>query len=208
MTTLITLFMVHLLALLTPGPDSLLVARLAVSNTRKAGLYAALGITLGNALWAGLALIGLQVLFQEVVWLQTALKVAGGLYLLYLGFLLWKGSLKKTASSESTTEPLKSSNAAAFRSGLLTNLANVKAVIYFSSIFVTFITPGMGTGLKVSMFMLVMLETLAFFSVVALVLSLPAPQQAYQKAVKWIDRTAGTMFAAFGARLVLSIRDH
>lgn len=77
MNVLATLFVMHLLAIMTPGPDSLLVARTAASTSRRAAPFAAFGITVGNMLWAGLALGGLHLMFERVVWLQTALKVLG-----------------------------------------------------------------------------------------------------------------------------------
>lgn len=94
----------------------------------------------------------------------------------------------------------------AFRTGFLTNVANVKAVVYFSGIFVTFLMPTTAS-MKTAMFVMVLLEAAAFFSVMAL-LSLPGPQRAYRRATAWIDRTAGAVFAAFGVRLLLSSRTH
>lgn len=206
MSTLLTLFVVQLVALITPGPDSLLVARTAAGTSRRAALAVVLGLVLGNAFWAGLALGGLQLVFERVVWLQLLVKLIGGAYLLYLGLQMWRASLarRRDDADPALSVSVPTSAVSAFRTGLLTNLANVKVLVYFSSVFVTFITPSTTTGLKVAMLAMVLLEAAAVFGLVALVLSLPRPQRWYRRAGAWIDRTAGTVFAAFGLRLLLT----
>lgn len=63
-----------------------------------------LGITVGNMLWAGLALGGLHLIFGRVVWLQTALRVLGGTYLVYLGVQMWRASLAGARMTRSTLQ--------------------------------------------------------------------------------------------------------
>lgn len=205
MNVLVTLFVVHLLAIMTPGPDSLLVARTAVGSSRRAALYMTAGIMAGNVIWAGLAIGGLHLIFERIMWLQTALKLVGGAYLIFLGIQMWRSSLKKASPEQGvggTSTPI--SDLTAFRTGFLTNMANVKVVVYYSSIFITFVTPTTSAGLKTAMFILVLLEGTAFFTVVTFLLSLPGPQRAYRRATAWIDRVAGTVFALFGLRLILA----
>jgi len=210
MSVLLTLGVVHLLAVMTPGPDSLLVSRTAAGTSRRAAMFTVAGITLGNMVWAALALVGLHVLLERVTLLQTGIKVLGGGYLVYLGVRMVLGSLRAGAAGPVAGETgagREVRDADAFQVGFLTNLANVKAVVYFASIFATFVTADMSVPLKGAMFALTMLESFAWFTLVAFLLSLPGPQRAYRRAGAWIDRVAGGIFALFGLRLLLDSVD-
>jgi len=70
---------------MSPGPSFVMVARTAASQSRANGLYAALGMGLGGLLFATASLLGLHGLLLAVPSLYWVLKIAGGLYLAYLG---------------------------------------------------------------------------------------------------------------------------
>ena len=80
MTLFFSILIVHLVALMSPGPDFFFVTQTAVSRSRGEALAGAFGITLGATVWAGLALMGLQLIFERLAWLHQAMMVAGGLY--------------------------------------------------------------------------------------------------------------------------------
>lgn len=84
-STIFTIAAVHLIALMSPGPDCFIVMQTAVGRSRKEALCCVLGITLGVAFWAALSLLGLQWLFERFAWLQQVIMRLGGLY---LGWLL------------------------------------------------------------------------------------------------------------------------
>ena len=81
LSTLFTIAAVHLIALMSPGPDCFIVMQTAVGRSRKEALCCVLGITLGVAFWAALSLLGLQWLFEQFAWLQQLIMFLGGLYL-------------------------------------------------------------------------------------------------------------------------------
>ena len=88
----LTIAVVHLVALMSPGPDFFFVSRTAMSQSRSKALLGVLGITGGMFIWAGLSILGLQVLFETVSWLQEVVAIGGGLYLLWMGYGLLKSS--------------------------------------------------------------------------------------------------------------------
>lgn len=206
MSFLLPLFVVHLLAVMTPGPDFLIVSKTAMSSSRRAAMATALGVTLGVAFWVVLVLLGLHLLFERFAWLQTTIKFAGGAYLVYLGALMLKASFGPEEMPESPTGPAPKSDASAFASGLLTNLSNPKVLVYFGSIFATFLPGTIAVPAKAAVFALVTLETCLWFVLLALLFSLPVPRRAYQRANRWIDRIAGVTFGGFGLRLLFSGR--
>ena len=83
---MIHLMIVHLFGLMTPGPDFFYISRMAAGNSRRNTLCAIIGITLGVAFWATAAMLGLAIVLKTTPMLQGVVMVAGGSYLMYLGF--------------------------------------------------------------------------------------------------------------------------
>src|SRR5690242_20899330 len=123
MNLFLTIAVVHLIALLSPGPDFFFVSQTAVSRSRKQALFGVLGITLGIALWSALALLGLQLLLHRVAWLQQLIAVAGGLYLAWMGLRMLRGAFGPVPAAQVDTAAVPGGELAALRAGLLTNLA-------------------------------------------------------------------------------------
>lgn len=84
------LFVVHMLALISPGPNLLIVTQTAMSYNRRTGVFVAMGLATGAAIWSTTALVGLNVVFAYVTWLYEALRFVGGIYLIYLGIRIWR----------------------------------------------------------------------------------------------------------------------
>jgi threonine efflux protein len=201
----VTIAIVHLLALMSPGPDFLFVSQTAVSRSRRQALFGVAGITLGIALWAGLALLGLQWLLQRLAWLQQLIAVAGGLYLAWLGVSLLRSALRPSETVSSGGPPLRS-DVATLRAGLLTNLANPKAVVYFGSVFSAFLGAGLDAATRWQLWALVSAESLLWFALVAMVFGIPLMRRGYLRLARWIDGLAGAVFIAFGLHLMLANR--
>ena len=83
----------------SPGPSFVMVARTAASSTRMNGLCAALGMGIGGAVFAVASLLGLHGLLLAAPSLYVALKIAGGLYLAYLGVRIWQSAKEPLAAN-------------------------------------------------------------------------------------------------------------
>jgi len=203
----LTVALVHLVALMSPGPDFCFVSQTAVSRSRKAAMLGVLGITMGIAIWASVALLGLNLILQKMAWLHQLIMTAGGLYLLWMGWQMLR-SARQRHKSPATTQQEKMavlpSGGRSFLRGLLTNLANPKAVVYFGSVFSLFVGNDVGAGERWGLFLLIIAETFVWFTLIASIFALPAIRRSYQRATKWIDGFAGVLFAGFGIHLLLS----
>ena len=199
---LCTLIFIHFCALITPGPDFFLVSQTAISRSRKQSMFVVLGITAGVMFWAFLALMGLNIIFEKMVWLKQVMLVVGGIYLCWLGFQMLKSAFSKKTDTPQHQFELPQSNLRFFLKGFLTNLSNPKAVIYFGSVFSVFLANPNLDGVHSLLFVIVSVETLVWFSFVAFVFSLPSFKAAYQNAAKWIDGISGGIFTLFGAYLI------
>lgn len=203
MMLFLTVAMVHFVALMSPGPDFFFVSQTAASRSRKEAMMGVLGISLGVMVWAAIALMGLHLLLQKMAWLHDVITIGGGLYLCWMGWQMLRAARRK--GEQQTVEPVElPSKGKTFMRGLLTNLANPKALIYFGSVFSLFVGDSVGAGARWGLFVLISLETLLWFSLVALVFALPAMRRGYQRLAKWIDGLAGVLFTGFGLHLIIS----
>lgn len=198
---LCTLIFIHFCALITPGPDFFLVSQTAVSRSRKDAVLVAFGICLGAMVWSLLALMGLNIIFEKMAWLKQGLLVAGGLYLFWLGYQMLRSAFSKGEQSIKQIV-LPHSPYLFFMKGLLTNLSNPKAVIYFGSVFSLFLANPLFDQHHSLLFIIIAIETLLWFLVVAFVFSLPTFRTAYQNFAKWIDGISGGIFTLLGVYLI------
>ncbi len=207
----LTVAMVQLIALFSPGPDFLFVSQSAARHSRRVAMAGVAGIALGVAFWSGLALAGLHLLFQRLAWLQRVVSLAGGLYLCWIGLQMLRGAMRRPSlpgqSATAAGAPvLPHSAGKALRQGLATNLANPKVVIYFGSIFSAFVGDHSAPGVRWMLWLLVVAETLAWFSVVAIVFGLPSMRAWYARMGRMLDGAAGAVFGLFGLELLWRAR--
>ncbi|GAA5011056.1 threonine export protein RhtC [Acinetobacter puyangensis] len=199
---LMTLVFIHLCALITPGPDFFLVSQTAISHSRKDSFYVVLGISCSVMVWALLALLGLNIIFEKMAWLRHVLFILGGIYLCYLGIQMLRAAFAKKSDQAPTMLILPQSGVLFFLKGFLTNLSNPKAVIYFGSVFSLFLVNPKLEGLHTLLLFIVTIETVIWFSLVMLVFSMPRFKAAYENAARWIDGISGGIFTLFGLYLI------
>ena len=198
-----TVALVHLVALMSPGPDFFFVSQTAASRSRKEAMMGVLGITLGIVIWAGVALMGLHLILEKMAWLHQIIMVGGGLYLLWMGWQLLSSARqrhKQPVQDAPVVELPKKGRS--FLKGFLTNLSNPKAIIYFGSVFSLFVGNDIGALERWGLFLLIVGETFAWFTLV--IFALPWMRDKYQRAAKWVDGVAGVLFAGFGIHLIIS----
>jgi The Resistance to Homoserine/Threonine (RhtB) Family protein len=205
MNLFLTIAIVHLVALSSPGPDFLFVSQTAVSRSRRQALYGVVGITLGITLWSALALLGLQWLLHRLAWLQQGIAIAGGLYLAWMGVKLLRGALARSGAP-ATVAAVRGGDLATLRAGLLTNLANPKVVVYFGSVFSAFLGDRVDAATRWGLWVLIVVETLLWFALVATFFALPAMRRGYLRSARWIDGAAGAVFVLFGLHLLFARR--
>ena len=200
-----TVALVHLVALMSPGPDFFFVSQTAASRSRKEAMMGVLGITLGIVVWAGVALMGLHLLLAKMAWLHEIIMVGGGLYLLWMGWQLLRSARQRHKQPQSDAPVVElPKRGMSFLKGLLTNLSNPKAIIYFGSVFSLFVGNDIGAATRWGLFLLIIAETFAWFALVATIFALPWMREKYQRMAKWVDGMAGVLFAGFGLHLIIS----
>lgn len=121
---------------LTPGPNMIWLAALSAAHGRRAGLRAVAGVTLGLCIYMLASVAGVASVLATAPGAYTALRTAGVLYLLWLAIDAWRG-----ADGMATGDP----GAAPFWRGLLANLLNPKAAVFYVALLPGFIAPDHGS---------------------------------------------------------------
>lgn len=200
------IMIVHLLGLMTPGPDFFYVSRTAASNSRKSAICAVIGITISVAFWATAALLGLAIIFATSQLWHGVVVLLGGAYLSYIGYKMLNVRANVTFDQDNShpTTPAVSSIKQEILKGLLVNLSNAKVVIYFSSVLSLYLANVNGIQHILAVLAVILLETFSYFYVISLLFSRPIAKRFYSKYSRWLDNAAGIVFLAFGLYLVYS----
>ena len=187
----------------SPGPSFVMIARTAVASSRSNGFAAALGMGAGGVLFALAALLGLQAVLLAVPSLYLVLKVAGGIYLAYLGFRIW-ASAKLPLAVPGEPSGGGDSMRRSLALGFVTQVSNPKTAIVYASVFAAFLPAAPSIGFGAALVTLVFAIEAGWYSVVALALSSERPRRAYLRYKSSVDRMAGGVMMFLGLKLVLS----
>ena len=136
-----------IVAAMVPGPNFLLTMRTALVKSRSEALITVLGIASGTLVWGLAGLLGLSLILEASPNLTTALQFLGSSYLIYLGIRIFRSDWKSDEEAVPTLAAF--SKIAAWRRGLMTNLANPKTAAFVASLFATTLpsSASIGAGL-------------------------------------------------------------
>jgi threonine/homoserine/homoserine lactone efflux protein len=187
----------------TPGLDTALVLRTAVTRGARESALTGLGIAAGCFAWAALVAFGLGAVLAASALAYTALRWIGAAYLLWLGCKM----LRSPRHTFVTGSALGAGRRKAFPTGLLTNLLNPKVGVFY----VSFLPQFVPAGVRVAPYMLLLGAIHAFLGLTWFACLIAATRPiarflAKPSVVQLCDRLTGGMFVAFGVGLALDSR--
>ena len=186
----------HLLAAISPGPSFVLSVRTAANEGFRTAAGLAFGFGLGATIWAAGALLGLKLIFEILPWLFTAIKIAGGLFLCFIAWGMWRHATDPLPPITPGHAP--QSTPRAIRLGLAAMLANPKPAIFFGGVFVGLVPRDANAAdLGLILFNILWIETL-WYVMTASLFSRAAARKVYARWKTACDRTFGAMLAALG----------
>lgn len=188
---------------MSPGPSFVMVARTALAVSRLSGLGAALGMGLGAAVFATLALFGLHTLLNTVPALYWGLKLAGGAYLLYLGWRIFRAAGSPLALGDVAGQGDQSPRFWAHCGlGFFTQISNPKTAVVYASVFVSLLPREMSLPLAALLTGMIFAIEGGWYAIVALALSAERSRNLYLGWKTTIDRLAGGVMIALGIKLL------
>ncbi|MBC7479358.1 MAG: LysE family translocator [Pseudorhodobacter sp.] len=185
----------------SPGPAVLMSARTGVTEGMRTGFFLAMGIGLGAVFWALMALTGLAVLFQIAPRLLWSLKVAGGLYLMWMAYRMWRHA--PDPLPDLTGVPPRSP-LSALRRGLVTQLSNPKPAVVLSAVFLGTVPPDTPVWVLAALLTYLFVVETGWNTLVARIFSYPATRRAYIGAKTGLDRCFGGLLAVLGAKIAIA----
>ena len=200
MQFVISITLIHLLACLSPGPDIFLVIRTSLRHGWRMATAMTSGILTGVCLMIALGLTGLTYLLSQNEFMVQIVTLAGGTWLIYLGsaiFKLNKGG-KPSTNRECDASDAGLSLKAAWIQGLVTNVSNPKAMLYFLSIFSVMLGPDIPLALKVLCGASMVLAQAIAFTLVAMLIAHPVFKKRWPSVQQWLDWTVSFILFALG----------
>ncbi|RMT83268.1 LysE family transporter [Pseudomonas viridiflava] len=200
----LTVALIHLLAVASPGPDFAVVVRESVTHGRKAGTWAALGVGSAIFVHVGYSLLGIGIIVSQSIVLFNALKWAAAAYLLYIGFKALRA--KPASASDDLIKPAASERTArgAYVSGFVTNGLNPKATLFFLSLFTVVINPHTPLLVQGGYGIYLAVATALWFCLVARLFSQARVRAGFARMGHWFDRAMGGVLVALGVKLALT----
>jgi threonine/homoserine/homoserine lactone efflux protein len=204
---------VAVMVIVTPGPDTALTIRNTMAGGRAAGLGTALGVSTGQTIWTLAAAAGIAALLVASEPAFLALKYAGAAYLVFLGLQTLLGALRpghRHEPAEPTAAPRERSRLAprtALRQGLISDLANPKMAVFYTSLLPQF-APSDGAAFPVLLGLgaLFCAMTFAWLALYATAVDRLGALLAKTAVRRTIDAAMGTVLMALGGRLALERR--
>jgi len=199
--TIATVAVLYAAVVVSPGPNFALISRLAISGAARAAHGATLGLALAATLYAVLSMTGLAMVLSRIGWLTESVQVAGGLFLIYLGFQSW---LRPNASKpRSLVLSSDDTFARGLRLGVLINLSNPKAIAFFVSLYAVAIPADTGLCTKTAILLIGFGLEILWYGIVVAILSTGPTRALYNRFGVWFERTLGTVLVLFGIQLIV-----
>jgi threonine/homoserine/homoserine lactone efflux protein len=202
-TQLLAFAGVSLLLAVTPGPDMAVVTKNALAHGRRGVVLTTSGIGLALVVWVSATAIGLSALLRTSGGILFALKLAGAVYLAYLGISALIESRHRPGDLLSGT-PAAAPAHAVFRQGFFSAISNPKLGVFFVTFLPQFVAPGqpvlarlLELGVTFALIGWIWMNVYGIF-VTRLrdVITTPRVRQ-------WMQRVTGVVLLGFGARLAL-----
>ena len=201
---------VHFLAVASPGPDFAIIIKQSVRYNRRIAIYTSLGIAAGIILHVTYSLVGIGLIIASDERLLTGLKYLAAAYFCYIawhGLRAKKPSQQQLDNQESQNlnqNALLPSAKKAFLTGFLINGLNIKATLFFVSLFSVVVAPQTPTDIKMLYGFYMVIATGAWFIFLSFLLTQEKVRSLLQVKGYLVDRLMGAVLLLLAIQLVIS----
>ncbi|KAB8194420.1 LysE family translocator [Nonomuraea phyllanthi] len=196
-----------LLGAMSPGPDFAVVVRRSALSGRLHGMSAATGTAVGVFVWVVAAATGIAAVLAASAVAFTVVKVVGAAYLFYLGARALISALRTGGGfALDAAGPARRGAGAAFVEGLLTNVLNPKAALFFVALVPQFVSSGASAGETLVLSVIALAGTVAWFLLVANVVGTLRKVFARPAVRRVVDGLTGAALIGLGIKLAAATR--
>ncbi len=192
---------------LTPGNDTIYILSRSIAQGRRAGILSALGIGSGSVVHTLLAAFGLSIIITKSLLLFNIVKIAGAVYLAYVGITMLRQASSRNLQHELTTAPV--SHRRIYRDAVLTNLLNPKVAMFYIAFLPQFVDPLFRQSALPFIalgFTFTFTGTLWCLVLALLSARIQARLKLHERLSVLLQRTCGAVLIALGLKLAISER--
>jgi threonine/homoserine/homoserine lactone efflux protein len=202
---LLLVFTAYIVGAASPGPSNMRIMGVAMHQGRKPALLLAAGVISGSFFWGSMAATGVSAILAQFAQALFALKIVGGIYLIYLAIKAGRSALASDARIEQLMAAAPTvSGFSLYQRGLLMHLTNPKALLGW----IATMTLGLGPEATPTIVAIILagcaVMSVMIFCGYAIVFSTAPMIRGYRKARRWIEGTLALVFGAAGIKLLLS----
>lgn len=197
----LTIFII--LAVLSPGPDFIVVTKNSLNHSRISGIYTAIGVSCGAFLLALTSIFGLTVIIANSPTLFNVVKYVGAMYLVYLGIkAIISGVRHKAIINFGNIKHTKISNFLSLKQGFLCSVLNPKAILFFTALFTTIIQENTSIALQLGYGFEVSIIYLAWFVILAIIITHSSIRVTFDRIGHYINTILGTLLLLLGIHVL------
>lgn len=201
-----SLALIHLLAVVAPGPDFAVTVRQSVRKGRRAGIWGAIGIGAGISVHVLYTLLGVGALLHATPSLMALAKVAGAGYLLYLVFSFLRNARQEKPVVDVAADAATVDGAwRSFVLGFMTNATNPKATLFFLAIFTTVVSAATPLSVQALYGAWMCLVNAGWFVLVAMLFAQPRVRQRFLRIGGRLEAVIAVVFFALSMRLLWDV---
>ena len=189
MSIFLTIAVLHLFAVASPGPDFILISRQCLRYGRRIAIWTSLGIAIGILFHVALSLTGLNILLQNQPDLFWYIKLLASLYIGYLGIVSLVSKSSNKLVEDATGQA--GNQLRSVTTGLLTNVLNPKALIFFITVFAVAINKETGVFVKSLLGIYMSVATFIWFALVSILLTNKKAIERFKKAIPLLEKVTG-----------------
>ena len=198
-----SVLLIHLLAVMSPGPDFIMALRNSLTYSRKTGIYTAIGFGLGIGVHVFYCVFGLALIISTSQVAFNIIKFLGVAYLAYIG-VVSVYSKTKDISAGNQAHKKDISALKAIKIGFLTNVLNPKATLFFLSLFTFVIGPNVPKSIAWVLGVMMMINTALWFSLVAIFFTQSRIRAIFNKYQKAFNVVFGVLLIAIAIKIVFT----
>ncbi len=200
MLEFLTIALLHLFAVASPGPDFLLVTRQSLRFGRTVAIWASAGIATGIIFHSVIAITGVSLIVSSNPELFAWLKIGAGIYIAYLGCLSFFS--KPKALNEKDSRDNKN-YLGSYTLGLITNILNPKAILFFVTVFTAVVNEST-TAILLGLYGLYMsVTTFIWFTGISYIFSNQALTRKYENFIPIFEKVIGIILILIAIQLFL-----